>query len=167
MNNDKYISAQCPFVSLVAPADQVIIASLFDEWLKDSKCLNCKDTWEASVNQPFPYETILGLLKRRGMEDIGDLGELMADEVITRINGIMASSELCPGCLLLAVIFLNVKRGHKNQWACLAKANVMAHGLSPEDAEIILRGASLCRKVYRGEWPFEYDISTHEFDKGL
>ena len=133
--------------------DDIFLSVVFDEWLKDSHCLDTQNDWDADPKRPFPFNAIQEYLRKQGLSDGNELGFLMVQEAINRISDIGRSVDICPCCIVQTVGQIGLKKSDR---ALFAKQRLVAEGLCEHEAETFLRCVSLFLHVLRGDWPFEY-----------
>ena len=146
--------------SLPTP-DECFISVLLDEWIEDSHCFDSQEAWESNPKRKISFTEIDEYLCRQEIQECIDqqklpngneLGILMAKEALCRISDIANSTDICPGCLVKAVVQVSIL---KQEWLYSAKEQLISCGMHEED-EIFLRCVSLYLNVLHGEWPFKY-----------
>ena len=133
--------------------DECFISVVFDEWLKDSHCLDSKEAWDADPKRPFRFNAIMEFTTHQGLSNGSELGFLMVQEAMSRIMEIGHSAGLCTCCVVQAVGQVSLKKSDGNAFA---KERLVDNGMDEKDAEVFLRSVSLYLNVISDEWPFKY-----------
>ena len=147
--------------SLPTP-DKFFISFLLDEWLKDSRCLDSQEAWDAMPNRRVPYESIVSLFNSEDDNAPVGLLDLMAKEALVRIGCIEYSTKKLHAVSMVQVMMrLSMK---DTKLIPRAKTLLVKDGLSENDAEVCIRCASLFLNIYWNVWPFDYFASTQASD---
>jgi len=141
--------------------DECFLSVLFDQWLKDSHCLDTKEAWDANTEKPFAYNEILDFMAQQGLSDGHSLGFVMVPEALKHISAISQTAGLCSCCVVQAVGQLSLEGSGQ---ASFAKEHILDSGLGDAEAEVFLRSVSLYLNVIGGKWPFEYIGSNEATD---
>ncbi len=144
-------------------SDDCFISVVFDEWLKNSHCLDSPQQWDANPRKPFAFTEIKSLFVHKGLRSPADLGELMVSEAFIRIDESLKTSGIPPSILIQTITHIVAGRNNKI-YASVAEANLQSYNMPDQVIDLLMRGVSLYLNVISGAWPFKYDIPSRAPD---